>query len=182
MNTAVRRLVPALLALFAVTAPARSADDDAAPTGPLVAVAPFVGGEWRIDGNWANGEALKARETFEWGLGKKFVESRTFVARNDGTGEYERYRGIFGVKDDKLVSYNFSYDGTSTVDAVEVQGKVLKITRQVPDRQMTIRQEIEPTGPDKFKWRVWLDREGKSEQIMDGEWTRQRDGGNPQKK
>lgn len=171
-----RPLVPALLALFAVAPAARSADDDAAPTGPIMAVAPFVGGEWRIEGNWAGGEALTARETFEWGLNKKFVESRTWVTRNDGTGEYERYRGIFAVKDDKLVSYNFSFDGSSTMDEVQVQGKVIKVTRQVPDRQMVIRQEIELTGPDKFKWRVWLERQGKSEQIMDGEWTRQREG------
>src|SRR5438552_9713750 len=78
---------------------ARTADDTPTPAdGPLAAVAPFVGGEWHIDGKWVNGESLKAREILTWGLGNKFVEVRTFVSRNDGSGEYERYPGVFAVK------------------------------------------------------------------------------------
>ena len=91
-----------------------------------------------------------------------------------GSGEYERYRGIFAVKDGKLVSYNFAYDGGNTLDDVSVEGNVLKIRRAVTnvDVPTVIHQEIERAGDDKFKWRVWLEREGKKDQIMDGEWTR----------
>src|SRR3954470_7278587 len=91
-----------LLGCTTVLAAARGADDAAPPTdGPLATLAPYVGGEWHIDGKWTNGESLKAREVFTWGLGNKFVEVRTFVTRNDGSGEYERYRGVFAVKDGK---------------------------------------------------------------------------------
>jgi hypothetical protein len=157
---------------------AQAADDTPPPTeGPLAAVAPFVGGEWRIDGKWVNGEALKARETFAWGLGNKFIEVRTFVSKSDGSGEYERYRGVFAVKDGKLVSYNFAYDGGNTVDDVTVEGKVLKIRRTVAnvDVPTVIHQEIERTGDDTFHWRVSLERDGKTDKIMDGEWVRKKE-------
>jgi hypothetical protein len=164
-----------LFAPLIALAAAVGADDAAQPTdGPLAAVAPFVGGEWVFDGKWMNGEALKAREAFTWGLGNKFVEVRTFVSRNDGSGEYERYRGVFAVKDSKLVSYNFTFDGGNTLDEASVEGDVLKIRRPVPNADVptVVRQEIERAGDDKFKWRVWLERDGKKDQIMDGEWTR----------
>jgi hypothetical protein len=160
--------------LTALTA-APAADDASTPTdGPLAAVAPFIGGEWVIDGKWMNGEALKAREVFAWGLANKFVEVRTFVSRNDGSGEYERYRGVFAVKEGKLVSYNFAFDGGNTLDDVTVDGNVLKLRRGVTnvDVPTVIHQEIERVDNDKFKWRVWLEREGKKDQIMDGEWVR----------
>ena len=167
----------ALTAVLLLFPPAVAAQDAPPLTdGPLAVLAPFIGGEWHIDGAWANGEALKARETFSWGLGNKFVEVRTWVSRNDGSGEYERYRGIFAVKDGKLVSYNFAFDGGNTLDDVTVDGKVLKIKRAVTstDAPMVILQEIEPVGEDKFKWRVWLERDGKKDQIMDGEWVRRK--------
>jgi hypothetical protein len=162
----------ALLALLGATASALSAED-AADAGPLSALAPFVGGEWHFDGKWANGEPLKARETFEWGLGRKFITTRTWVTNKDGT-EYERYRGTFAVKDGNPVMYNFAYDGESSVDEVTVNGKVIDVRRRArtPAGEMTIRQEIELTDKDTFRWRVWLDRGGESQKLIDGEWVR----------
>src|SRR4051794_10312832 len=76
-----------LLGCTTVLAAARGADDAGPPTdGPLAAVAPYVGGEWHLDGTWTNRQALKAREVFTWGLGNKFVEVRTWVSRADGSG------------------------------------------------------------------------------------------------
>ena len=170
-------LAASIFSLAALIPASRAADDAPSADGPLAIIAPFVGGEWHIDGKWANGEALKAREVFTWGLGNKFVEVRTFVSRNDGSGEYERYRGVFAVKDDKLVSYNFAYDGGNTVDDVTVEGKVLKIGRTVAnvDVPTVIHQEIERAGDDAFRWRVSLERDGKTDKIMDGEWVRKRE-------
>jgi len=168
-----------LLLALAAFVPLALAADDATPqvNSPLGAVAPFIGGEWHIDGKWVNGESLKARETFEWGLAKKFIEVRTYVSKSDGSGEYERYRGVFAVKDGKLVSYNFAYDGGNTVEDVTVDGKVLKIKRTVSnvDVPTVIHQEIERDGDDKFHWRVSLERDGKTDKIMDGEWLRRKE-------
>lgn len=166
-------LLVAFPILLSPAHPTVAADAAPAAEGPLAAIAPYVGGEWRIDHKWDNGEALKARERFEWGLANKFVEVRTWVSRNDGSGAYERYRGVFGVKDGKLVSYNFSYNGENTVDEATVEGKVIKIRRVVTGATpMVIRQEVELLEPNRRRWRVWIERDGKTEQIMDGEWVR----------
>ena len=70
--------------------------------------------------------------------------------------------------------YNFSYAGTSSVDEVTVHRKVIDVRRKskTPDGEMTIRQEIEPTEKDKFRWRVWIDQDGESRLLIDGEWVR----------
>ena len=176
MGRAVRWAVCAAWVLTLSGAAAAGAADEAGGDVPaaLEALAPLVGGEWTIDGKWMNGEALKAREKFEWGLNRKFITCRTWVSNNDGTGEYERYQAVFAAKDGKPVLYNFSHNGDSSVDEVKVNGKVLDIRRKVVSTQgeTTIRQEIELTGKDTFRWRIWLDRDGESRQIMDGEWVR----------
>ena len=174
MSRMTQSLCMAWLVALGLAAAAGAADDGGDTPAALQPLAAMVG-EWTFDGNWSNGEALKARETMEWGLNKKFINVRTWVSRNDGSGEYERYQSVYGVKDGNVVLYNFAYDGDSSVDEVKVNGKVIDIRRKAktPDGgEMVIRQEIEPDGRDKFKWRIWLDRDGNSQQIMDGVWVR----------
>src|SRR5213593_2835823 len=77
------------------TAPA---SDDALKL--LDAVTPLIGGEWKIKATWAGGAPLDARAIYEWGIGKKFIEARTYV--NAPEGEYQRYLTIFGAHDGKL--------------------------------------------------------------------------------
>ena len=75
----------AVVVALHIGSPIFGADDAPADGGPLAKLAPFVGGEWHLDAKWANGEPLKARETFEWGLGKQFITTRTWVTNKDGT-------------------------------------------------------------------------------------------------
>jgi len=174
MKRMLRTILGAWAVALTVTTWVGAADDVADAPAALQPLAALVG-EWTLDGNWSNGEALMARETMEWGLNRKFINVRTWVTRNDGSGEYERYQSVYGVKDGKIVLYNFAYDGDSSVDEVKVNGKVIDIRRKAktPDgAEMVIRQEIEPDGKDKFRWRIWLDRDGNSQQIMDGVWVR----------
>src|SRR4051794_29993214 len=98
-----------------LTSPAL-ADEQAPTTKPsaLEAVAPYVGGEWRIKATWAGGNALDARATYDWGLAKKFIVAKTFVKTEDG-GEYQRYETIFANEDGKLVMYSFTFDGEAHV-------------------------------------------------------------------
>jgi hypothetical protein len=160
---------------LALPTKARGADESTGEApAELTPLVPFIG-EWTLDGHWASGEALKAREKAEWGLNKKFITVSTFVSRNDGSGEYERYRAVYAVKDGKLVLYNFAFDGESSVDEMKVNGKVIDVRRKAKTTdgsEMVIRQQLEFTRADKFRWRVWLDRDGNSQQIMDGEWVR----------
>src|SRR4051812_47154159 len=77
--------------------------------GPHDAVAPYVGGEWRINGAWKDGNQLQARATYEWGVGKKFIIAKTFVS--GANKEYQRYTTIFGEQDGKLMAWGFVFDG-----------------------------------------------------------------------
>ena len=174
MRNMLRTVCVGCIVALGLSARAGAADDGGEAPEALRPLAALIG-EWTFDGTWSNGEALKARETMEWGLNKKFINVRTWVTRNDGSGEYERYQSVYGVKDGKIVLYNFAYDGESSVDEVKVNGKVIDIRRKAktPDGgEMVIRQEIEPDGKDRFRWRIWLDRDGNSQQIMDGVWVR----------
>jgi hypothetical protein len=152
-------------------APAMAADDAAA--SPLDKVAKLIG-QWRIEAQWSSGEALKGRQTYEWGLGKKFIVAKTFVTKNDGSGEYQRYETVMAVKDGKLISYNFTYDGTSSVVEMQIEGDTLRSRREIQrdNGAMVIKQELELTAADKSRWKVWIDRDGKEEQVMDGTWVR----------
>ena len=148
---------------------ARAADE----TGPLEKVARLLG-EWRIEAQWTGGEALKGRQTYEWGLNKKFIVAKTFVTKNDGSGEYQRYESVFGVKDGKLVSYNFTYDGTSSVSEAQLDGDTLRITGKVGGSggAVVIKQELVLSTGTESRWQVWVVRDGKEEQVMDGTWRR----------
>src|SRR5260370_12182788 len=68
-------------------------------------------GYWVIDAKWSNGEALQARTTYEWGLGKKIVTAKTFV-KKDGS-EYQRYEGIMAWNPKKqcLFQISFAFNG-----------------------------------------------------------------------
>src|SRR5260370_32964148 len=89
----------------------------------LDALARLVG-QWHIDAKWlGNNQPLKARIGFEWGPGKKFIISRTFVTPNDGSAEYERYPEGFGVADGKLVDHLFGHGGKTQQREFQVGGK-----------------------------------------------------------
>lgn len=171
-RTGLITLVGALsLVALALLGGARACAADQAE--PLDRVALLIG-EWRIEAQWAGGEALKGRQTYEWGLNKKFVVARTYVTKNDGSGEYQRYESVFAVKDGKLVSYNFAFDGTSSVSEGLLDGDTLRVKREVegPNGAMVIKQELELTSGAQSRWRVWVERDGKQEQVMDGTWVR----------
>lgn len=153
------------------TAAAESAANDA-----LQVLAPYVGGEWRIKANWSDGSPLEAREIFEWGVGKRFVNCKTFVSKSGG-GEYQRYETIFGVgQSGKIVCYSFVYDGQVHVTDFTVEGK--KLTGERPMKgadgsEGTLRQSVEQIEPNKFRWIVAFVKDGNVNPMMDGVWVRE---------
>lgn len=166
--------------------PPKSVDTSGAPAvaldetrdALLAAVAPYVGGEWTIDGAWSDGTPLKGREVYEWGVGKKFVHCKTFVTAP--AGEYQRYETIFGVKDGKLMAWSFTYDGSSDSSEFKVEGKKLSSAKAMntPQGEATLHQSIELVEPDKFRWLVAIESaDGTMRQIMDGMWIRHRAAG-----
>jgi hypothetical protein len=153
------------------SAPSGASAEQAKAAELLATLEPYIGGEWIMDGQWADGTPLKAREVFEWGVGKKFVRVRTFVTAE--TGEYQRYEGMYGVKDGKLTGWNFSYDGSSQVGEWKVEGKKLSTTSDMPGG-VTLRQSFELVEPDKFHWMVGTEKDGQYTPMFDGFWVRNR--------
>ena len=144
-------------------------------SNPLDLLAPYVGGEWKCDGKWeGSNEPLVAREVFTWGPGKKFVNVKTFVTGPDG--EYQRYEAMYGVKDGKLVSWSFNYDGEAQTSDWVVEGKKWSTSNPMAlpgGATATLHQSVELVEPDKFRWVVETEQDGKRTKLFDGHWVRQ---------
>jgi hypothetical protein len=167
--------IASLVALGAAPASQPGAEAQEKPAGLVGALAPYVGGEWKITATWNGGNPLQARDTFEWGPGKKFVVCKTFVSTPQG--EYQRYQTIFGEQDGKLMSWAFTVDGYVDVATFAVEGKKLSATKPVHTADGSdggiVHQSIELTGPNQFHWLVAIEKDGKTTQIMDGAWKRE---------
>jgi hypothetical protein len=83
-------ILVALVLLAPGSAP--RAGDKPADENKLDALDRFAG-EWAVEGKWADGDSLKARSVYEWGLGKKILRARTYVMNGDK--EYQRYEGFW---------------------------------------------------------------------------------------
>lgn len=53
----------------------------------LEPLAPLLDGDWEIDATRSDGTAVHVHTTFEWGLGKRSIHSRTWRIAADGTQE-----------------------------------------------------------------------------------------------
>lgn len=154
------------------TAPAKSAGDEA-----FALLTSFVGGEWRIEAKWSSGAPLKARATYEWGVGKKFVEAKTFPQDEKGV-EYQRYLTVFGTKDGKLMSWGFMFDGHTdsaewTLDGKKFSSAKPMLAKDGGESKAILHQSIELTDANHMRWIVVIENDGKKEQVMDGTWERQ---------
>lgn len=142
--------------------------------GPLDSVAPYVGGEWRIDGAWKDGTPLTARATYEWSVGKKFIIARTFIG--EPGKQYQRYTTIFGEDNGKLMAWGFVFDGHHDVSEFKIDGKRLHSDKPMPAADgstgSTLHQSIEMTEPNQFHWVVSIESKGEDKPVMDGVWIR----------
>jgi len=75
----------------------------------LTALERFAG-EWEVDGKWSDGQPLRARGVYQWGLGKKIMTAKTFVG--DGDKEYQRYESVMAWHPEKksLFQISFAFD------------------------------------------------------------------------
>lgn len=163
--------------LFVVLASSWAAAPTTAPSkaDPLQALVPFIG-EWKIDTTWKDGNPLKARDVYEWGVGKKFIVAKTFVQKPDGT-EYQRYETIFGVQDGKLMAWEFVFDGKTDSMEFQVDGKKLVCAKPMDapagKPKVILHQSLELVDANSFRWKVAIEQDGKMNELMDGTWVRE---------
>jgi hypothetical protein len=151
----------------AATKPAKAAD-------PMAALAPLVG-EWHVDGAWANGDKLRARGVYQWGLGKKILQMKTFVM--DGDKEYQRYESIMAWHPEKksLYEITFAFDGHISEVLVEPKGKDTLHIGYTPfhaGQPQNLRQIIRFKDNDHFVWTVNLKMGDEWKQLIEATWER----------
>lgn len=145
--------------------------------GSLTAYAPFLGA-WEIEGAWTNGDPIRARNTYEVGIGGRFIEAHT-VATDAQGDPYERYLTVIAWDEGKqsALSYGFTFDGS--VGAVplkrDADAERPTYTAVWPGMGGKLRQRLEfaPDG-DSYSWKVWHRAEGAEDWtlMMDGVWHR----------
>lgn len=169
----------ALSSLLVVKRPALSQNDDVKPekkADPMAALAPFAG-EWQVDGSWSNGEKLRARGVYHWGLGKKILHTKTFVM--DGDKEYQRYESIMGWHPEKksLYQITFSFDGHINEVLMEPKEKGTLHIGFKPfraDQPQNVRQVIRFKDDDHFLWTVSLKMGDEWKQLIEATWERKK--------
>jgi hypothetical protein len=165
-----------VLALAVILAPATitQADDKPAAENKLAVFERFVG-EWEVDGKWADGNSLHARGVYEWGLGKKILQAKTFV--RDGDKEYQRYESVMTWHPEKksLYEISFAFDGAISEYLIESKDEnTLHIgwTAIDTDKPSKVRQVIKFLDKDRFQWTVSVKDGDDWKQIIDATWKR----------
>jgi hypothetical protein len=171
MSTSYRLLAMTVVLVSTVTV---SAEDKVKAVNRLAPLERFAG-EWSVDGKWSNGDGLKARAVYQWGLGKKIMTSKTFVMNGDK--EYQRYEGVFAWHPEKkqLFHISFSFDGGFSEVIVDSKDKDTLNFGFVPfteGKPQNLRQTIRFLDDDRFQWIVLLKQGEEWKEIMDATWKR----------
>jgi hypothetical protein len=160
--------------LAAVASPLTD-EPSAADKGHLAPVARFVGGQWMIHGHWSNGEELRARSIYEWGIANKIIVAKTYVMNGDK--EYQRYEGIltWHPKKKSLVQFSFAYNGDLSETIMDAKDKDTIYVGWTPyndGQPANVRQILKFKDDNSFVWTVAVKNGDKWEQIMEGTWER----------
>lgn len=145
------------------------------PLKTVAAFSPFEG-EWAIDAAWEDGKPLKAREMCTWILGGKHLKYQTFLPT--AAGEAQRYEGVFTWHPElhALVCYSFDVDGGVSEYRVETaDAKVFKIgfsALHPGGKEPNLRQTIEFTGPDTYRWTAELRSGEQWKRLINADWKR----------
>ena len=168
-------VLASLLGLYAGGV-ASQGDDKKPMDDPLARLAPFVG-EWHVEGKWSNGDPLKARGVYEWGVGKKIISAKIFVT--DKGKEYQRYESIMAWHPEKksLYEITFSFDGSISevlLDAKEKDAIHIGFTPFNKEKPDKLRQILRFTDKDHFVWTVSLQQGEQWTQIIEATWVQKK--------
>ena len=151
------------------------ADDSAAKPPkdqPLSVLAPYVGYEWHVDAKWASGQPLRARNVYEWGMGKKPVRVRTYV--QGPKGEYQRYETYYchDAKTGTIRSWGLNAAGARSEGMVRVEGRRLHFEGEPTAGEPPLFQWIERLDEMRFRWRAEVEKDGKRVRLIDAVYLR----------
>jgi hypothetical protein len=170
-------LVLAVLATVSDAALLSAEEPQQPPEGNRLAPLKRFVGEWTVDGKWAGGEHLRARSVYQWGLGKRILSAKTFVANGDK--EYQRYEGILAWHPQKKSIYeiSFAYDGAINEYLFESKDRDILLIGWKPyeaGKEAVVRQTIRFLDNDHFQWVVELKQGEEWKLLIDATWQRKK--------
>jgi hypothetical protein len=147
------------------------------PDKPL-AIFQRICGTWRGQAHWSNGEELRTRVKYEYGVGEHVVKVSSFVVKqqtSEATLVYETF--IWRHPRDKRLRFisisngGALYEGTvnGTRDALNFQWSAY-----LQDRKTEYKQALTMKGDDAYQWTVWQQSPaGDWKQIINAVLTRE---------
>jgi hypothetical protein len=166
-----------LLVVPSVSACAQEKADGSTAADPIAPLGRFVGGEWKVEGKWSNGQELRARSVYVWGVNKKVIMAKTFVQDGKG-GEYQRYEDVmfWHPQQKRLMLHTYAFNGAfgeTVTECPEANKLRFGFTPVTADKPSKVRQTIVFTDDDTFTWKVEMQNKDKWEQLIEATWKRQ---------
>jgi hypothetical protein len=172
-------LAIAMIALGAspmIAADEKPARQPTTTTVELMSLLRWAVGEWTLEGNWANGNSIRARAVYEAGPADAFVQVRTYVRDAEGR-EGLRDVVIYGLRDGKLVQWTFGQDGTvREVAATPTEDGSLFFEWTKPGSNgkpaIELRQRFTRLPDDRLRWQTFMLSKGEWHQVISGDFER----------
>jgi hypothetical protein len=175
--------IAAILLLWTCRTAPVLADDSRAATQPSqvqpnpISIFDRLIGTWRGEAKWSNGEALRTRVSYEYGVGNQLMKGKSFVLSPDGEATLVFETFSYFHPQDKAVRFvsisnaGSIYDGTvsGTPDEVKFEWSAF-----LQERKTDYKQVLKFKGDDAYQWTVWQKTPaGEWKQIIDAELKRE---------
>lgn len=138
---------------------------------------PFLGGEWKTEGKWANGNPLRAVMKFDWLLAEKHLRAEGFTVDEAGN-QQPRDVSIFSIAEGQLVQHVFAADGNArrAVGHVAEDGAIVfEWSRPNADGSATaLKQIIRLVDQDTAQQQFLMHIRGEWHTLLDTTWHRQK--------
>lgn len=132
---------------------------------------PFVGSTWLIDTTWANGVTFRQEKTFEFGLGKKLVHTKTYGTVDMATGAYGlRNEGIHMLEGGSSKPHFWEFDvfGGVTEGEIISRGDTIayNYTYSVSGEEVTMQDLLIKQDEDTYTYIIRSLQAGKIKKVF----------------
>jgi hypothetical protein len=153
----------------------RATTQPSAQDKPLALFERFIG-TWLGEAKWANGEPMRTRIVYEYGVGERVIEVHSFVI--DPAGDAKHVYDTFAYlhpRDGQIRFVSISnaggvYDGTVSGTRDQI---IWEWSAYLGDRTAQYKQTLRMLNDDAYQWTVWQKAGEEWQQIIDAEIKRE---------
>ncbi|MHC4954299.1 MAG: hypothetical protein ACYTGZ_10445 [Planctomycetota bacterium] len=145
----------------------------AAHAGDLEAIAPLIGGQWVAVSRLPDGQQIRSRTVWTWGLGRRLVRMRQFVMGKEG--EVQRYETVVfrDPANNKLLYRVFAEAGELSRGEVKVIDGVIAFEQPAKTSFPAMRTAYRITGRDSCATRISFRSDGNWKPRIDSKSHRE---------